>query len=140
MKTISQWTELVSDDSDKGFRAAWLLARNAMTNGNYTRARNIVMCQPRLANHTLGREIVARLTFLEGDEEGAVQLFSALENESIEAQMFLARRAFKHRQWAEARRLNRLLLDQFPDWTTVRRQILELEQMASNPGVGDGKK
>ena len=136
MTTTAPWTKLVSEDSDAGFRAAWLLARNAMSKGHYSRARNLVMGQPRLAHHTLGREIVARLTLLEGDEAGAAQLFAALEPESVEAQMFLAQRAYNNQQWEEARRLNGLLLEQFPDWDAVRRQIRAIDHIIEKADGG----
>ena len=124
------WTKLAGENSDAGFRAAWLLAKKALLSGNYSMARNLVMGQQRLANHIFGREIIARVTLLEGDEQGAIQLYYAIEAESAEAKMVLALRASERKQWAEALRLKRRLLADFPDWTHLEECVEKLEQLA----------
>ena len=123
--------KISSDSSDAGYRAAWLLALTALREGNTSEAIACVSLQPRLANAITGREIVARATALSGDQAKAFQLYAAMEKESAEAKVFLARRAFAAKQWDEARRLTRALMAQYPDQLSFREDLLKIDRAAS---------
>ena len=123
MNAINIWSNVGGDSPDEGALAAWVLGKHALDKGDYTTARRIVANCSQLAMNTLGREIMARAMQMEGKEEEAAKLYSAIEIESAEAKMFLARRAISRKNWKEARRLTQLLLLQYPDTKLLQAQL-----------------
>jgi Tfp pilus assembly protein PilF len=106
--------KLVKEDSDIGFRSAWLASLIYIERGQYAEAKTIIRAQPRLAKDILGQETLARIALLEGDSAQADRLYSALEKSSAEAKSYLARKAFAEKNWNRARELTEALLKQFP--------------------------
>jgi predicted Zn-dependent protease len=120
---ITKLRPLAAQPSDAGYRAAWLLAALAMDKGNPVAAREWVRGHPTLAASVTGREILARAALAEGDEAGALRAYNSLRRESVEARMFLARRAFAAKDWKEARLLTTELLREMPDELILRANL-----------------
>lgn len=132
-EAAAELKKIAAENSDVGFRAAWLLAASAAEQRKFDESRNTVAAQPRLADSTAGREIVARVTLLQGSEADAARLYSEIESDSAEAKTFLARRAFANKNWDEARRLIRLLTEQFPDELSLRASLQAIDHAAATP-------
>ena len=114
-QALKRLNALATKDSDVGFRAAWLWCLTQIERGKLEQARRMVQTQPRLRDSTTGKELLARIALLEGNNDEADQLYAALEKASPEAKVHLARRAFAQKNWAEAKRLTEELVLQFPD-------------------------
>jgi hypothetical protein len=95
-------------------RAAWLISLIHIDRGQYTEAKAIIEGQPKLADNVTGKETLARIALLEGNNELANKLYLAIEKVSPEAKSYLARKAFIEKDWKTARELTEDLLRQYP--------------------------
>ena len=132
-RATAELKTVAAENSDAGYRAAWLLAGDALQQRKPAEAVAFVSAQPKLAASLAGKEYIARAAMMAGDENRAVQLYRAMEKDSAEAKVFLARRAFAARQWGEARRLTLALSVQFPDELSFREALLKIDKAASAP-------
>jgi predicted Zn-dependent protease len=119
---------LATLDSDVGYRAAWLLGMAALAHGQPQEAARLVNAQPRLLTSVTGREMLARVALAEGREEDADKVYGALAPDSAEAKAYLARRAFAHHDWIEARRYTDELLVLFPDQLELRANLNAIDR------------
>jgi len=122
--------KLASSDSDIGFRAAWLLTVARMDQRNLKGARDVLNRQPRLRNSLTGKEIEARIALSEGDTEKAYQTYASLGLESTEAIAYLAKKAYREKDWKTAKKLTEELMRKLPDRMELRenlRAIVEAE-------------
>lgn len=124
---------LAPGNSDVGMRAAWLLAIDALDQGQPTEARRLVRTNPMLTAHAAGQEILARAALSEGDTNGAVQTYEAIVHASAEAQAFLARQAFAARDWDRAHSLTLSLLDLMPDELSLRANLTRIATARGTP-------
>jgi Flp pilus assembly protein TadD len=114
---------LATLDSDVGYRAAWLLGVAALAQGQPQEAARLVNAQSRLLASVTGRELLARVALAEGRVAEAEKDYAELAPESAEAKVYLARQAFSHRDWSEARRYTNELLALFPDELELRANL-----------------
>ncbi|TXI37708.1 MAG: hypothetical protein E6Q59_07450 [Nitrosomonas sp.] len=143
---------LVDLKNDIGFRASWLAALLYAQREQYDKATAMIQGNPRLAADVLGKEALARIALLQGKNDEADKLYSALEADSWEAKSYLARKAFNERNWKRAKQLTETLLREFPNNMLLREnyeRILEEESKAtgqprqpvgSTPGKEEQKK
>lgn len=131
---------LSQEDSEVGLRAAWMMSLIYGEKKDFTKAKEMVNLHPKLAQSVVGRETLARIALLEGNNDLADSIYTSMEKESAEAKSYLARKAFADKNWAKARELTEQLLIQFPTNILVRQnlqKIMEEEQKAkqgfSNP-------
>jgi predicted Zn-dependent protease len=124
---------LISRADEIGFRAAWLLAITRMEQGRTIDVPAILKQQPALENSVTGRELKARLALADGQIDQAETLYRALANESVEARVWLARRAVEKKNWDEARKLTQELLALMPDEMALRRSLVEIDAAARTP-------
>lgn len=129
---LAKLDALAGKDSDIGFRAAWLLALARMDQRNIKGTREILMRQPRLRNSLTGKEIEARMALSEGDTDKAKRLYMAIEKESTEAMAWLAKKAYKDKDWKTARILTEELIKNMPDRMELR---TNLKVIAAAEGV-----
>ena len=122
---------LATDDSSVGFRAAWLLSLANVERGQFDEARQVVGAQPRLVNSTTGKEVLARISVIEGKTAEAERQYAAIRNDSIEARAYLARRAFANRDWSQARQLTRELMHLMPDQMQLRENLRAIDEAES---------
>ena len=113
-----------------GDRAAWLLAVTRLEQGRIEEARAALAQQPRLADSVTGREIEARMEAAAGRTEKAEALYHALAAQSVEARVWLARRAVQRQDWDTARKLTLELMDLMPDELELRRSLLTIDAEA----------
>jgi len=117
---------IAANDSDAGYRAAWLLSQSAIESREFSKARAILQNNPRLSVSVTGQEMLARIALLEGNPAEAERLYLAIENSSTEAQAFIARRAFERKDWVAARRVTERLQQQMPDELQLRENLLAI--------------
>lgn len=133
--------QLSAVDSDVGVRAAWLLSLLYTERKQFDQARAVIAGQPRLAQDTLGLETLARISLIEGKTQEADQKYQQIQDKSWEAKSYLARKAFKDKDYAKAKTLTLELLQQFPSNVVLRQnyqRILEAlgtENAAPQPTI-----
>lgn len=120
------------DDTDFGFRAAWLLVNQHIKDQEYANAKKVIGEHEALSKHILGRESMARIAMLEGDNDLADKLYAAIMNESTEAKSYLARRAFAEQNWKKAQRLTEELLMEYPNHPVLRENLKRIMQAQAN--------
>ena len=120
-----------SEDSDAGYRAAWLWSQAQIERGELDRAKAMILKQPRLRSSGTGKALLARIALAQGHRKEADRLFSELGAESPESKVNMARQAFQEKNWTEAKRLSEELVLQFPDSVPFRtnlQTVLEAEK------------
>tara|TARA_Y100000588_G_C13864456_1_gene757611 strand:- start:195 stop:764 length:570 start_codon:yes stop_codon:yes gene_type:complete len=120
---LNRILSLVTDDSPVGFKAAWTLGLAYIEHGNFNEARIIIESQPRLKNHLLGKEMLARVSLGEGDNEKAKEIYESIKDESVEAKSFLARIALQEEDWETARAFTEEALIQAPENMRLRTNL-----------------
>ena len=140
MNATEAFSKLLMDDSDEKFFMTWVVVNQAIAQGDAVTARDLLRRQPRFANDTFGREAIARLAMMSGDDARAAEIYASIEAESAEARIFLARRAFNHQQWGEALRLTRSLLEQHPESVVLQDFLQAIIEAAARSEATVGPK
>lgn len=131
----NQLSALAGQAGNVGYRAAWLLAVDALGRDDWDGARRWIDGQPELATGVTGRELLARTALQSNRPEQAAKIYQELGPESLEAGMYLARVAFTAGDWARARELTENLIADYPSQLELRRNldsISEAEAAAEN--------
>ena len=131
MSATDEISKLLMDDSDEKFFISWMVVNQAIEQGDCTSAHDLLEEPPRFANDTFGKEAVARMAMMSGDDARAAEIYSSIEAESTEGRMFLARRAYNHQQWDEALRLTKSLLEQHPNSKVLNDFLHAIEAAAA---------
>lgn len=125
---LKELLPLAKNDSDIGYRAAWLASLIYIEKKEFQNARTIIVSQPRLAQDILGQETLARIAHLEGDQQLAERLYRSIEKKSPEARSYLARKAFQEQDWARARELTEQLIIDYPDNPTLKENLEKIKE------------
>ncbi len=137
-KALELLVPLSKLQDDKGERAAALVAMIYIEQKKYSEAKGMIASQPKLAESVMGKEIQARIAFLEEKPAEAIAIYRSIEDSSPEAQSFLARQAFAEGDWARAKQLTEKLLQNYPNNPTVKqnyRAILQKEAELKKPAA-----
>lgn len=100
---------------DTGYRAAFLLAMDALTRNDAAEVKRVIALQPDFAASVAGREFLARAALAEGKENEAIAIYEALGDSSDDARIYLARTAYNAKQWDRAEALVRSLIADHPN-------------------------
>lgn len=114
--------------TDVGYQASLILSGLYIKNGELELARETIKSVPALAQNVDGKEKLARIAHLEGNERKAVKLYQSIVYESSEAKSFLARKAFLDKDWDTARELTEQLLEEHPGNTTLIDNLRKIRQ------------
>lgn len=120
---IQQLQRFAFTQNPVGLRAAWLLSQAYIERKEYRAAKQVVEENPSLQESLVGTEILAKIAHLEGNVPLAARLYSQIENESSEAQSYLAKQAFQSGDLQRAKDLTEKLLIQHPNDITVRKNL-----------------
>ncbi|GAB5558389.1 MAG: hypothetical protein SynsKO_00360 [Synoicihabitans sp.] len=132
----SESAKLATLQGNTGFRAAWLLATDALQNGDASRAVAVIRAQPQLESSLAGKELLARAELAAGNASAAGIIYRELGVNSLEAGMWLARQAFTAQDWDEARELTLALIDRFPTQVELRANLEKIDEaMEAADGV-----
>lgn len=135
---LDHLTSLAKDDNDIGIRAAWLVSLIDIDRGQYNEAKEAIQAHPKLVESVLGKETLARIALLEGNNDKAYKLYREIEKVSAEAKSYLARKAFLEKDWKTAHELTEELLREYPTNTLLQenlKKIIEEENKAKNPNA-----
>ncbi len=130
-KALNELLFLARDDSETGYRAAWLASLLYLEKKDYDHARTAINSQPRLVYDTLGQETLARIAYLEGNKQLAGRLYRSIESKSPEARSYLARQAFLDKDWDRAKKLTEQLIIDYPKNSVLKenlKKIIERQQ------------
>jgi len=119
---------LVPRNDPIGYRAAWLVAVTRVEQGQTAAARTILAQQPSLGLSVTGRELEARMELAAGNVTKAEVLYRGVAEKSIEARVWLARRAAQRKDWTEAKKLTMELISLLPDEMALRQSLVTIEQ------------
>lgn len=117
---------LAVTDSDVGQRATQLIAETRFEQKQYDAAKAAVMALPKFASSVAGQIMLARVALVQNQTQEATRIYQAIQAESDEAKMFLAKKAFQDREWKLARQLTEELLKKYPERTEFRVNLAEI--------------
>ena len=117
---LARLETLAREDSDVGFRAAWLLSLANLDMNKIAVARATVAAQPRLANSSTGQELLARAALGEGKTNETDRIYRTIEKDSIEAQAWLLRQDMAAKNFDSARRRAAALREAVPEAMETR--------------------
>jgi hypothetical protein len=120
---VKQLGAVSRSDTPAGYRAAWLLSTHSLSQSNYAVATQTVRQQPRLAKSTAGNELLARIALATGATNDALNIYRNIRTNSIEARAFLARDAYRRKDWALAEELTDELMLLLPDQLQLRANL-----------------
>lgn len=123
---IEKLKTVYKNDSLIGQKAAALLSKIYLDQGDANAAKETILSQPGLVNDIPSKEILARIALQNGELNTANALYLSLENQSSEAKSFLARKAFADREWQRAKKLTEELAKEFPDNTVLKDNLLKI--------------
>ena len=116
-----------------GYRAAFLLAMDALGRGDVAAAKRAIERQPDFAESVAGRELLARAALAGGDENEAVAIYEKLGDSSDDARIYLARVAFNARDWKRAEALTRSLMADHPNEPAFAENLERIREAAKQP-------
>jgi hypothetical protein len=117
---LAKLETLAREDSDAGFRAAWLLSLADLDQNLFDATTKVVAAQPRLATNSVGKELLARVALGQGKTNEADKIYKTIEKESIEAQTWLLRQDITAKNFVSARRRAAALREAVPEALETR--------------------
>lgn len=129
---MERLTPYITQDSIIGYRSAYLVSLLYMDKKQYEQAANTVNGNPPLSKSILGRETLAKIAVLQGNDAEADKIYTALDKESSEAMSYLARKAFLQKNWKRAKELTESLLQRHPDNALLRNNLALIEQQKTS--------
>lgn len=123
---LDRLSKLTKPENEIGYRASWLVALIYIDKGQYEQARATIEAQPALSKDVLGKELMARVALLEGNNALADTIYSSIESTSSEAKSYLARKAFEQKDWKKARELTEQLLRDYPTNTLLQQNLTKI--------------
>lgn len=122
--------KLASNHSEEGVRAAWLLSLIHIERGDYKAAKQTIQNQTLLSAVHFGKETLARIALLEGNQELAHEIYLEIEPHSAEAKSYLAGQAFNEKDWERAHSLTKQLLVIYPNHPVLQENLYKIAQAA----------
>ncbi len=120
---LEEFKQLAHENSDTGYRAAWLWATIALENSRPSEAQKALQAQPRLASAETGRELAARIALAQGKTADATRIYQQIASTSMEGKAYLAKTAFANHDWKRAENLTLELLQRYPDEMQIRANL-----------------
>lgn len=105
---------IAKENSPIGARAALLSSLAYLDQGNYNRAKEIVISNPAIENDVKGQEILARISLKQQDDEQAERIYRSIIEQSTEAKSYFARKAYLNKDYSTAKKLTESLLQTDP--------------------------
>lgn len=130
---LARLAPLAGQNSEVGFRAAWLLAVSSFEKSDYAAVKKLVAAQPRLAKSPTGMELLARVALAEGQTAEADRVYRQIAGQSVEARTYLARQAFAQKDWVTARKYTEELIAIMPDELQLRANLEAIAVAQSKP-------
>lgn len=113
----------IQSTDEVGGAAALLAASIYIEKKDFAKAREIINSQPILQKSYQGTELLARMALLEGNGTQAEEIYSKVQDQSIEAKSFLAKQAFLKKDYKKARELTEQILIKNPNIDVLRTNL-----------------
>lgn len=127
-QAIPKLQGLSTADPDLGFRASWLLSLSFLGKGDLDGAQRAVEANAALSRSVAGREILARIACARGAAGEADRLYGLIADQSLEAEAYLARRAFEKKDFPAARKYTEDLIRNFPDMLELKENLARISK------------
>lgn len=114
---------IANGTTEAAYRAAWLTTLAELDRNKTAAARQRLGVNPRFAESTAGREILARIALAETNSPEATRIYTSIAKDSAEARTFLARAAFAAKDYPTARKYTEELIALFPDELQLRANL-----------------
>lgn len=131
-QALSKIKNIALEPTEKGSKFSWLMAHIFIEKEDFDSARQALNQQPLMWGSLLGKELMARIELLDGNESLANELYLEIVESSSEAKSFLARKAFQDRNWSRARELTQELLNDHPDNPILLDNLRKIAQEAAS--------
>ena len=123
---------LSTENTELGMRAAWLISMLHMQNKDYKKARETVEAHPGLTQNIVGKEALARIALHQGDIVRADLLYEQIVDDSLEAKLYSARRAYSNKKYEKALALTEQLILRFPESPDLRKDLDKLRKLVKS--------
>lgn len=125
--------EIITSPCDFGYRAAWLLTMSYLESSNLKETRRVLAIHQNFSESVSGREIQARLSLAENDSQEARAIYQTITDQSVEANVYLAREAYHEEKWEVARSHTQAALTLAPNQPALARNLQLIEQASCDP-------
>jgi thioredoxin-like negative regulator of GroEL len=120
---VRRLASIAGENTSAGTRASYLLALASLDQGKPDEAERWVQQQSNLLHSVLGREITARIASARGNSNEVERIYRGIATNSIEARVYLAKKAFAAKNYPEAKRYTLELMTLMPDALTLRENL-----------------
>jgi Tfp pilus assembly protein PilF len=127
-RAVPKLVEMSKQGADIGFRASWLLSLAMLGKGDFEGAARAVDGNAAFSGSLAGKEIRARIACAKGDLIEADRLYGLIADQSLEAETYLARRAYEKKDYAVARKYTEDLVRNFPDTLEFRENLAKISK------------
>ncbi|WP_309383884.1 tetratricopeptide repeat protein [Cerasicoccus frondis] len=133
-EAVALWESLLtSSDAAAAERAATLLSVYYATENDWAKVQALVEQQPQWAKSTVGSEMRARLALSRGNLAQASAIYESIQEDSMDAKLFLSRMAYQEENWQRARELTQALILENPDEPSFYRNLNAIAQAEAKP-------
>jgi len=105
---------VTSSQGGVGDRATWLISIALLDQNQPESAKKAIEQRPGLSEQVAGKEMLAKIALLQGEDEKAKSIYLSIVDQSDEAKSYLARDAFKNQDYDQAEKLTKDLLSRYP--------------------------
>ncbi|MEO1857456.1 MAG: hypothetical protein ABGY95_08870 [Rubritalea sp.] len=124
-----QTLEIISSKEDAaGYRAAWLLTMASLERNELQKAGEYLKIHKKLRESPEGKAIAARIALAKNDLETAEQMYQSIVNQSLEAKIFFARKAFQQKDWESARRYTKEAMSIQPNEPSLYKNLEKIAE------------
>ena len=123
---LEKLTPLTKVEGEVGYTASWLVGLIYIDKGQYDQAKSTINAQTTLSKDVLGKEMLARISLLEGNTAAAEGIYNSISTTSSEAKSYLAKKAFEQKDWKKARELTEELLRDYPTNPLLQQNLTKI--------------
>jgi tetratricopeptide (TPR) repeat protein len=124
--------KLSKEETAVGDQAAWMSSLIFLDQGDYDKARQVLMTHPRLISEVRGQELLAKIVLKEGHLEEAEKIYSSILDKSAEAKSYFAKKAFEEKDLNTAKSLTEELLKDYPSHPLLQENYQKLIEKERN--------
>jgi tetratricopeptide (TPR) repeat protein len=123
----SLFYEVALSETPSGEKATMILAKQLIEDKQWKKAQKLVNSHWLARASIKGKELLARAAVFQNNPSQARILYQSIEEESVEAQSYLARAAFEQEDFEKAKELTIKLLESYPDSETLKNNLDKLQ-------------
>jgi tetratricopeptide (TPR) repeat protein len=132
---IEQLNPLLQKNNEYSSYAVQLAAEALINVKKYSKAKQIINDNEVFKNSKTAIELLARIAFNDGDEETAHRLYLSIEDRSIEAKTYLAKRSYDRGNYGRAEDITKELIRIFPQHPVYRESLEVIKKAKEEKNV-----